>query len=189
MLSKDSGVAGLPALQQGTIAAAAMVTEHGSSVNSESRRASEAGSKTGDRPSETQRDRQPGTGTGRDRDTDVADAVPESTGQYPFSALCVHEGGLAKGVPPLIDLESQRLDLPLPAMHDPCSCLLGGSTLCHQAGHFSWLRWATTWPAGLPDMLLSRVNKLLSCKCWKPSAGLSPPCLVLQGCQTCPPAG
>ena len=95
MLCKDGCAAGVPALQQGTIAAAAMGTEHGSSVTSESRRASEAGSKAGDRPSDTQRDRQPGTG--RDRDADGSDAAPESTGQGWISAFCVHECELAKG--------------------------------------------------------------------------------------------
>ena len=97
MLSKDSGAAGVPVLQQGTVAAAAMAvagTEHSSSVTSESRRASEAGSKAGDRPSDTQRDRQPGTG--KDRDADGSDAAPESTGQGPFSGFCVHEGELAE---------------------------------------------------------------------------------------------
>ena len=154
-LSKDSGFAGVAALQQGTIAAAAMGTEHGSSVTSESRRASEAGSKTGDRPSDTQRDRQPGTGTSRDRDADVADAAPESTGQRPLSAFCVDEGKLAEGAPPLTDFVSQNLNLPLTGLHAPYSCLLGGMMLCHQAGHFSWLRWATTRLAELSDTLLS----------------------------------
>ena len=75
-------------LQQGTASAAALAvagTEHSSSITSESRRASEAGSKAGDRPSDVQRERQPGTG--RDRDTDGADAAPESTGPQLFSAF------------------------------------------------------------------------------------------------------